>query len=116
MVVDDDEDILETYSLVLEGLGYDVVTAPNGRVALERLRDGVHPSVILLDLMMPVMNGWAFRAELLAEPALARIPVVVFSGDHRALALSPPPRIEGVLQKPCDLEELMRIIARHASA
>lgn len=113
MVVDDDEDILETYAALLESAGYQVLTARNGKVALEQLRSGPRPSLILLDLMMPVMNGWTFRKELLANPNLASIPVAVFSGDYRALCEEAPPAVEAVFRKPVDLDALMLTIARH---
>lgn len=114
MVVDDDEDIRESYVLFLESAGYEVSTAQNGVVALERLRSGSRPSLIMIDLMMPVMNGWDLRAELLADPSLADIPVVVFSGDYRELARTPPPAIVGVFRKPVDLDALLQTIARHS--
>jgi two-component system response regulator MprA len=113
MVVDDDEDILETYAAFLESLGYQALTAQNGKIALEQLRSGARPSLILLDLMMPEMNGWTFRAELLARPELASIPVVVFSGDYRALAEAPPAAVEAVFQKPVNLDALVRTLSKH---
>jgi CheY-like chemotaxis protein len=112
MVVDDDEDILESYAVLLESFGYQVLTATNGEVALQRLRDGPHPALILLDLMMPVMNGWVFREKLLADPALSSIPVIIFSGDHRALHEAPPPAVEAVFQKPVDLDVFIEAISR----
>lgn len=113
MVVDDDEDILESYAMLLEGAGYEVETAPSGAIALEKLRNGSRPSIILLDLMMPTMSGWAFRAQLLAERDLADFPVVVFSGDHRALERTPPPAIATVLKKPVDAPTLLRVIEKY---
>lgn len=114
MIVDDDEDILETYAALLESAGYDTLVAQNGKVALEHLHSGSRPSIILLDLMMPVMNGWELRAELLADPALANIPVLIFSGDYRALVDTPPQKVKAVFRKPVDLDSLMRTIAQHA--
>lgn len=114
LVVDDDYDILEVYRLVLEHEGYDVVTAHNGQEALDRLHrsNGAHTSLILLDLMMPIMDGWEFRARQLSEPALRGIPVVVFSGDHRALE-TPPPGIAAVLAKPVSMHALLTVIDHH---
>src|SRR5689334_6104245 len=77
LVVDDDEDILEALRDLLRDEGYDVVAARDGRTALERLRGGLRPRLILLDLMMPTMNGYEFRREQRADPALAGIPTIV---------------------------------------
>src|SRR5262245_23155992 len=79
LVVDDDEEIRNALTEFLSDEGYGVVSASNGREALASLREGVHPSVILLDLMMPVMDGWDFRAEQLRDPGLRDIPVVVIT-------------------------------------
>src|SRR5438552_202636 len=85
LVVEDDADIRESLGTILEEEGYGVVTTRNGREALSYLRSGrPRPSLILLDLLMPVMSGAEFRAEQERDPALADIPVVVLSGDSRA--------------------------------
>ncbi len=80
LVVEDDDEIRELIAEMLEDSGFDVATAANGREALERLRAPVLPCVIVLDLMMPVMNGWELRSKLLADPKLCDIPVIVVSG------------------------------------
>jgi two-component system chemotaxis response regulator CheY len=77
LIVDDDIDIRRSLSDFLEDEGYAVTAAPNGRIALDLLRGGVRPAVILLDLMMPGMDGWDFRQAQLEDPALASVPVVV---------------------------------------
>jgi two-component system, chemotaxis family, chemotaxis protein CheY len=79
LVVDDDADIRELLATVLEGHGYDVRTATNGQDALEKLRSKV-PRVLVLDLVMPVMDGWQLRRAMLEDQDLARIPVVVITG------------------------------------
>src|SRR5580765_7790969 len=81
LLVEDDFDMRDALIPILEYAGHHVVGAANGREALEQLRAGPKPSLILLDLMMPVMNGTEFRAEQLRDPALASIPVVVVSAD-----------------------------------
>jgi CheY-like chemotaxis protein len=82
MVVDDDALVRDTVIEILAEEGIAAVGARHGQEALARLRgDGVRPMVILLDLMMPVMNGWEFRAEQLSDPSLAAIPVVVMSAS-----------------------------------
>lgn len=82
MIVDDDNDVRSALAELLEEEGFSVVGAPNGLEALARLRAGmVHPAVILLDLMMPGMDGWDFRSEQMRDPELANVPVVVVSAS-----------------------------------
>jgi CheY-like chemotaxis protein len=90
LVVDDDRDIRESICDLLSEEGYVVVTAENGAQALDRLRASSDPCVILLDLMMPVMDGIDFRSHQRGDPALADIPVIVVSasGDGRTTAAS----------------------------
>lgn len=107
LVVDDDADIRETVSLILEDEGWEVSSAADGAAALTLLRSGApKPNVILLDLMMPVMNGWQFREEQLKDPQLAQIPLVVLSansavrgkvGYFGGVYLSKPVNIEALL-------------------
>ena len=66
---------------LLEAHGFDVRSAPNGLVAFEHLRGGFHPRVILLDLMMPGMDGWDFRAAQLADPLLKDVPTILTSAS-----------------------------------
>jgi CheY-like chemotaxis protein len=80
LVVDDDAAVVRPLARFLELEGFTPVTATNGLEALTYLRGGGGASVIVLDLRMPVMDGWAFRREQLRDPALARIPVVVLTG------------------------------------
>jgi CheY-like chemotaxis protein len=108
LVVDDDADLRETLQMLLEDSGFVVAASPNGRVALDHLRDGGRPSLILLDLMMPEMNGWQFLGHVRADGALASIPVVVMTA--RKAAELP---MEDVLYKPFDSDELLAMIARH---
>ena len=80
LVVDDDAAVVRPLARFLELEGFNAVTAANGLEALTYLRGGGSASVIVLDLRMPVMDGWSFRREQLRDPAIARIPVVVLSG------------------------------------
>src|SRR4051794_20026068 len=77
LIVDDNNALRETLAELLEGTGYGVACAANGRQALDYLRTGGLPGLILLDVRMPVMNGWKLLKVLEADPALRRIPVVV---------------------------------------
>jgi CheY-like chemotaxis protein len=77
LVVEDDPAITSSLMETLVDEGFEVGAAANGREALERLRSGLRPAAIILDLMMPVMDGWDFRSEQLKDPALRDIPVVV---------------------------------------
>ncbi len=110
MVIDDDALIRDMVIQVLACEGVTAVGAGNGQEALRCLRqDRVHPALILLDLMMPVMNGWQFRAEQLKDPALAGIPVVVMS----ALDDDDIPA-EGHVGKPFGIEALLDVVSRFA--
>jgi CheY-like chemotaxis protein len=106
LVVEDDPLIRGAMQLLLEWEGYRVAWAANGRQALDLLRSGERPSCILLDLMLPVPNGWQFRREQQRDPALAAIPVVVVSAADRAACL----RASGHVQKPFQPEELLEAI------
>ena len=79
LVVDDDAAVRVALSELFAVEGYQVHLAENGRVALELLEQGLRPCAVLLDLMMPVMDGWDFRAEQVRRPALKDVPVVVIS-------------------------------------
>ncbi len=80
MIVEDDDEIRELLAEMLADRGYLVSTARHGKDALELLRAKPQPNIVLLDLMMPVMDGWQLRAEMLADPKLASIPVIIVSG------------------------------------
>jgi len=79
LVIDDDRAVLDGLSELLEDEGYNLVTVQDGRTALDRLRSGLRPCAILLDLMMPGMDGWDFRHEQLSDSDLKDIPVVVIT-------------------------------------
>jgi CheY-like chemotaxis protein len=110
LIVDDDPDLLDVTSFVLEGEGFPVETARDGAEALERLRAGRLPAVVLLDLMMPVMNGYQFLEEVAKDPSLKEIPVVVLT----AASLMEVPRALKVMHKPIDLGLLVKVVERYA--
>ncbi len=101
MVVEDDAMIRETLAEALDEEGFEVIEAANGREALDKLQ-GERTSLVLLDLMMPVMDGWQFREAQLRDEELADIPVVVLSAvrDDRVPAVRH-------FSKPCDLGDLI---------
>ena len=109
LVVEDDVDILRAIVQVLEDEDITVRAAENGRDALAVLRapGAQRPRVILLDLMMPIMDGWAFRAEQLRDPTLADIPVIVLTADGRAAEKTGMMKGAGALRKPVDLLTLL---------
>ena len=109
MIVEDDPDTREMLERFLELEGFEVRTAANGQLALESLQADSALSVILLDLMMPVMNGWQFREAQTSDPKIAGIPVVVVTA---AGAKDDIPAIEADawLSKPVDLDRLLATI------
>ena len=109
LIVEDDADTREMLERFLQLEGFDVRTAANGQLALEALEADSSPSVILLDLMMPVMNGWQFREAQAGHPKLSRIPVIVVTA---AGARDDIPVIEadGWLSKPVDVDRLLAAI------
>jgi CheY-like chemotaxis protein len=110
LVVDDDPDLAEVLDRVLEKSGYSVVWAKNGEDALRCMHDDQGLDVILLDLMMPVMNGWEFRAEQMKDPRLAQIPVVVFSGHGKLDQIAASIGAVANLRKPTGLHELLDVL------
>jgi CheY-like chemotaxis protein len=107
MVVEDDVCIRELVIEILAGGGFTAVGAGNGREALQHLRQTrVRPELILLDLMMPVMDGRQFRAEQLSDPLLARIPVVVMSASDDGEV-----RADGRVRKPFDIQALLEVVS-----
>ena len=111
LVVEDDNDIREALVEILRAEGYRVCGAADGREGLERLRSE-RPMLVLLDLMMPVMNGWQFRREQQLDPDVADIPVVVISADVAAPLEGMRLGARAVMQKPIELRELLFIISR----
>jgi CheY-like chemotaxis protein len=110
LLAEDNSDTRDAIAQVLKVEGYDVVTAVHGQQALEQLRAGLRPGLILLDLMMPVMDGWEFRKAQLREPALAAIPVVLISAHDEVARAGDTLRAAGVVRKPVDIEEMLRTI------
>jgi len=109
LIVEDDEGIREALQFTLEIEGYQVFTASNGKEGIEALLKINSPCLILLDLMMPIMNGWEFISEIKLDPKLAQIPVVVVTAfSDRAKNMKVP-----ILKKPVDMEALLKLVKDH---
>jgi CheY-like chemotaxis protein len=113
LVVDDDHDIREAIRDVLEMDGYETIDAPDGTVALDYLRSHSAPGLILLDWNMAPMNGPQFMNELSREPALAAIPVVLFTADSRIEDKVQHNGFTGFLRKPIDLNALVAFVGQY---
>jgi CheY-like chemotaxis protein len=116
MVVDDHGDIRETLAMILEDAGFDVVTAADGRDALRQLHDGPRPQLILLDLMMPNMDGWEFRRRQEADTDLSAIPVVLLSGVNDVHRQVLPLHADGYLRKPFDIDTMLEVVRSYCRA
>jgi CheY-like chemotaxis protein len=114
LIAEDDPDIREDLAEILRDLGHEVTTATNGAEALASLKSGARPCLILLDLMMPVMNGWDFRSQQLADEALCKIPVIVLTGVADLQRIKPL-RADGVLTKPFKLDPLLDSVGRYCA-
>ena len=111
LIVEDDIELRDALAETLRDEGYEVASASHGGEALSQLRLGRRPCVILLDLTMPVMNGWQFRAEQRQDPDLAKIPVIVLSAGARLAEQMPALGVRDYLQKPVSLNHLLGTIA-----
>lgn len=113
LIVEDDDDLREAMSLILQSAGYRVVEAQDGAEALDRLRSSGSFCLILLDLFMPVMNGWDFRAAQLSEPSFAGVPIVVISADEGSPIAAAGLGAVDSMVKPIDFGRLLATVAAH---
>lgn len=111
LLVDDELSIRQLFSIVLEKDGYAVKGVSNGREALEYLNREQFPNLILLDLMMPIMNGWIFFETLRADSRFDRIPVVILTAFSKS-EIQIPSDVE-YLKKPVDFEVLRKTLIRY---
>ena len=113
LLIEDNPDVQEAMATLLRVEGYEVVCAADGEEAIEHLRSGLDPCLILLDIMMPRKDGWQFRREQLAEPAFESIPTVAYSGDgnleRKAVVLGLP-----FYKKPLPPDTLLEVVDRYA--
>ena len=112
LVVDDDREVSGTLADILEDAGYQALVAHDGVQALEILRRGPRPSLVLLDLRMPRMDGYQFQAEKRRDPALVGIPVVVFTADRASAPRADDLDVAAYVEKPARLEELLAVVRR----
>ena len=115
LIIEDDQAIRETLAEILNIENYEVSVAGNGQQALDQLGTEILPHLILLDLMMPVMDGFTFRQEQLKNPVWSKIPVIIMSADgHLNEKLA---QIGGVayMRKPPDLEALIDAVGKYGS-
>lgn len=115
LIVEDDPVLSESIAELLTDAGYAVAAAPNGADALDYLRANAAPHLILLDLMMPVVDGFAFRREQLRDRALSRIPVIVLSAIWRNEQVCSIGAADW-FTKPADIDALLQSISRTARA
>lgn len=115
LIVDDDEGIRSLLEEVLESAGYSVLSAPNGLAALELLQKDPLPGVILLDLMMPRMDGWTFRREQRADPRIAGVPIIVTTAVSREEQDLNTLRAVAYLGKPFNLKLLLHLVSLYAT-
>lgn len=115
LIVEDDRDIRRNVKALLESEGYDVSVAENGHVALEVLAAmQALPSMILLDLTMPVMDGFEFRARQVATARIAAIPVAIMTADGNVEEKKQRIRAAAALRKPADIDEILDVVQRLA--
>ncbi|NPC70311.1 response regulator [Corallococcus exiguus] len=110
LIVDDERDLRESIAELLEMSGYRVAQAANGLAALELLAAAPKPGMVLLDKMMPVMDGYEFLLQVRSDPAYRELPVLMMTADAGFRA---PPETLGLLHKPLDLDKLLRLVGQH---
>jgi CheY-like chemotaxis protein len=106
LVVEDDDLTRDALTILLEASGYRVMAAAHGQEALDRLGDGEIPSLILLDLCMPVMDGRTFRKHQLQSPSLAPIPVLILSAEDNFARTAVSLGAAGYFPKPIEIDKL----------
>jgi CheY-like chemotaxis protein len=114
LIVDDEFTLAETVAEMLAERGYDADVAINGKLGLDRLRtDGAH--LVMMDVMMPIMDGPTLLREMRRDPALRDIPVVMMTAVPEALPADEPPLHQGTLVKPFSPDSLFRLVDRLAN-
>src|SRR5689334_1963358 len=112
LIIEDEKGIRESLQEVLEYEGFQVSTASHGREGLEMLESNLAPAIILLDLMMPVMNGWEFAEAVNKSPEYSSIPIIIVSAfADKAEAIN----AKGIVKKPINLDQLLSLINEWAA-
>ena len=115
LVVEDDDALREAVCEALSDEGFQAVGAMNGLHALAELQTLGRPDLIILDLMMPVMNGWDFHARIKANPILSSVPVLLMTAYAHRGSHTGPQDVEGALQKPVSVADLLAWVRRLAT-
>ena len=115
LVVEDDDALREAVCETLSDEGFRAVGAMNGLHALAELQTLGRPDLIILDLMMPVMNGWDFHAHIKANPILSSVPVLLMTAYAHRGSHTGPQDVEGALQKPVSVQDLLAWVRRLAT-
>jgi CheY-like chemotaxis protein len=108
LIVEDDDDLREMMAQFLSLEGFQAAAVANGREALDYLQHENAPDLILLDMMMPVMDGWEFRRHQKADPVMAEVPVVVLSALDQVRVADV--HAEAILKKPLDFDRLLELV------
>jgi CheY-like chemotaxis protein len=109
LIVDDDADLVAVMKGTLESKMYNVVVASNGKDGLKKAREE-NPDLVILDLMMPIMDGWIFAEEFHKDPDTAKIPVVAVSSFSESMGQPFPFEVAGFIQKPIRPNELLKMV------
>ncbi len=116
LIVEDDPDVALSMGDVLESEGYRIAIAGNGSEAIDELKKGTRPDLILLDMMMPVMDGWKFREEQRRLPDVEAIPVVTVTADGDARGKAASVQAAAHLSKPVTIDGLLDVVERLCGA
>jgi CheY-like chemotaxis protein len=114
LIVEDESYLCELIADILSAEGHYIVAAPNGLAALERLREFT-PDIILLDLMMPIMDGWEVMSVLGSDPRLSQIPVVIITAIYDVTVTEQSTNAKAILAKPFDIERLTEVVRTFAA-
>jgi two-component system, chemotaxis family, chemotaxis protein CheY len=114
LIIEDDDGVSDSLAMMLREEGYFVEVVNNGAAALRRLGERPLPTLILLDLMMPGMDGIDFRQRQLADAELRKIPVIILSARPDVARQAAKLRVDGFLQKPMSFEELLHMVQNRA--
>lgn len=115
LIIDDNDDVRDVLGLALRLEGFDVRTARDGREGLAEMERDPRPCAVLLDLHMPGMDGFEFRAAQRQRSDLMEIPVLLYSGHHDVAQAAARMGIEAYFQKPFDIDQIVTLIDRYAS-